>query len=39
MSITIETQQVLSILEDNPCDHCKQAEFAGIGQQPLYYLV
>jgi SulP family sulfate permease len=27
------------LLENNPCDHCMQAEFSGTDQQPLYYLV
>jgi SulP family sulfate permease len=31
-------RHVYELLEDNPCDHCMQAEFAG-DQQPLYYLV
>jgi SulP family sulfate permease len=32
-------RHVYELLEDNPCNHCMQAEFAGTGQQPLYYLV
>jgi anti-anti-sigma regulatory factor len=32
-------RHVYELLEDNPCDHCMQAEFAGTDQQPLYYLV
>jgi SulP family sulfate permease len=31
-------RHVYELLEDNPCDHCMQAEFTG-DQQPLYYLV
>ena len=32
-------RHVYELLEDNPCDHCMQAEFTGTDQQPLYYLV
>jgi hypothetical protein len=32
-------RRVYELLEDNPCDHCVQVEFAGTGPQPLYYLV
>ena len=32
-------RHVYELLEDNPCDHCMRAEFAGTDQQPLYYLV
>ena len=32
-------RHVYELLEDNPCDHCMQAEFRGADQQPLYYLV
>jgi SulP family sulfate permease len=32
-------RHVYELLEDNPCDHCMQAEFTGPDQQPLYYLV
>jgi len=31
-------RHVYELLEDNPCEHCMQAEFVG-EQQPLYYLV
>jgi sulfate permease, SulP family len=30
---------VYELLEDNPCDHCMQAEFAGTDRRRLYYLV
>jgi len=32
-------RRVYELLEDNPCAHCMQVEFAGTDQQPLYYLV
>jgi SulP family sulfate permease len=32
-------RHVYDVLENNFCDHCVQAEFAGTGQRPLYYLV
>jgi len=32
-------RHVYELLEDNPCDHCMQADFAGTDQQPLYYMV
>src|SRR6202142_2906988 len=32
-------RHVYELLEDNLCDHCMQAEFAGTEPQPLYYLV
>jgi SulP family sulfate permease len=32
-------RHVYELLKNNPCSHCKQAEFAGADQQSLYYLV
>jgi len=32
-------RRAYELLEDNPCTHCMQAEFAGTEQQPLYYMV
>jgi sulfate permease, SulP family len=32
-------RHVYELLGVNPCEHCSQAEFAGVGQQPLYYMV
>ena len=32
-------RRVYELLEDNPCDHCMQADFAGTDHPPLYYLV
>jgi SulP family sulfate permease len=31
-------RHVYELLEDNPCDHCLQPEFAG-AEQPMHYLV
>jgi SulP family sulfate permease len=31
--------RVYELLEDNSCDHCMQAEFAGTERRRLYYLV
>jgi SulP family sulfate permease len=32
-------RHVYDVLENNFCEHCVQAEFAGTGGRPLYYLV
>ena len=32
-------RHVYELLDDNPCDHCMQAEFTGTDPQPLYYQV
>jgi SulP family sulfate permease len=32
-------RHVYELLEDNPCNHCTQAQSAGTDLQPLYYLV
>jgi SulP family sulfate permease len=32
-------RRVYELLADNPCDHCMEAAFSGVDQQPLYYLV
>jgi SulP family sulfate permease len=32
-------RRAYELLEENPCDHCMQADFGGADQQPLYYMV